>query len=215
MLLSDNHVANSSEPWNLPDVDRLPDISVPFATVLNGNGHFLPYMRDLDTFARPWAIPGTSGLEHRIGGLEKEAVTGDISYEPGNHQLMTDSRAWKIANIANDIPPLTLDADEGAELLVIGWGSTYGTIRAAVNRLRGKGHRVARAHLRYLNPFPANLGEVLGAFPKVLVPELNAGQLVKLLRAEFLVDARGFNKVAGEPFKISELEEALVEVLEK
>ncbi|HKX74544.1 MAG TPA: 2-oxoacid:acceptor oxidoreductase subunit alpha [Acidimicrobiia bacterium] len=215
MLLSDNHVANSSEPWNLPDVDRLPDISVPFATILNGNGHFLPYMRDLDTFARPWAIPGTPGLEHRIGGLEKEAVTGDISYEPGNHQLMTDSRAWKIANIANDIPPLALDADEGAELLVIGWGSTYGTIRAAINRVRGKGHRVARAHLRYLNPFPANLGEVLRAFPKVLVPELNAGQLVKLVRSEFLVDARGFNKVAGEPFKISEIEEALVEVLER
>ena len=215
VLLSDNHVANSSEPWRLPDVNSLPDISVPFAQASNGNGHFLPYMRDLDTFARPWAIPGTPGFEHRIGGIEKEAVTGNVSYDPANHQLMTDTRAWKVANIAKDIPLLAVNADEGADLLVIGWGSTYGAIRAGINRVRARGHKVAVAHLRYLNPFPANLGEVLRSYPKVLVPELNTGQLLKLLRADFLIDARGLNKVAGEPFKVAEVEEAILEALDK
>jgi 2-oxoglutarate ferredoxin oxidoreductase subunit alpha len=215
VLLSDNHVANSSEPWKLPSIDDLPDISVPFAMTSNGNGHFLPYMRDLDTFARPWAIPGTPGFEHRIGGIEKEAVTGNVSYDPANHQLMTDSRAWKVANIAKDIPELEVNADEGAELLVIGWGSTYGAIRAASNRVRARGRKVAIAHLRHVNPFPANLGEVLRTYPKVLVPELNTGQLLKMLRADFLVDARGLNKVAGEPFKVAEVEEAILGVLDK
>jgi len=215
VLLSDNHVANSSEPWKLPDIESLPNISVSFAKSSNGGGHFLPYMRDLNTFARPWAIPGTAGLEHRIGGIEKEAVTGNVSYDPGNHQLMTDSRAWKVANIAIDIPALEVNADEGAELLVIGWGSTYGAIRAAINRVRAKGRKVATAHLRHLNPFPTNLGEILRSYPKVLVPELNMGQLLKLIRAEFLIDARGLNKVAGEPFKVSEVEEAILEVLDR
>jgi 2-oxoglutarate ferredoxin oxidoreductase subunit alpha len=214
VILSDNHVANSSEPWRLPDVESLPDISIPFASGLNGNGHFLPYMRDLDTFARPWAIPGTPGLEHRIGGLEKEAVTGNISYDPGNHQLMTDTRAWKISNIANDIPPISVNADEGAEILVLGWGSTHGAIRAAANRLRAKNRKVAIAHLRYLNPFPKNLGDVVRAYPHVLIPELNTGQLLKLIRSEFLVNARGLNKVAGEPFKVAEIEEAVIEIME-
>jgi 2-oxoglutarate ferredoxin oxidoreductase subunit alpha len=198
----------------------LPDISIPFArtsteAAQNGNGHFLPYMRDLDTFARPWAIPGTAGLEHRIGGLEKEAVTGNISYDPGNHQLMTDTRAWKISNIANDIPLLEVNADEGAEILVLGWGSTHGAIRAAANRLRAKNRKVAIAHLRYLNPFPKNLGEVVRAYPRVLIPELNTGQLLKLIRAEFLIDARGLNKVAGEPFKVAEVEEAVLEMMDR
>ncbi|HEU4751048.1 MAG TPA: 2-oxoacid:acceptor oxidoreductase subunit alpha [Acidimicrobiia bacterium] len=215
VLLSDNHVANSSEPWKLPDIESLPNISVSFAKSSNGGGHFLPYMRDLNTFARPWAIPGTAGLEHRIGGIEKEAVTGNVSYDPGNHQLMTDSRAWKVANIAVDIPALEVNADEGAELLVIGWGSTFGAIRAAINRVRAKGRKVATAHLRHLNPFPTNLGEVVRSYPKVLVPELNMGQLLKLIRAEFLIDARGLNKVAGEPFKVSEVEEAILEVLDR
>jgi 2-oxoglutarate/2-oxoacid ferredoxin oxidoreductase subunit alpha len=215
VLLSDNHVANSSEPWRLPLIEDLPDISVPFAVASNGNGHFLPYMRDLETFARPWAIPGTPGFEHRIGGIEKEAVTGNVSYDPANHQLMTDSRAWKVANIAKDIPDLALNADEGADLLVIGWGSTYGAIRAGINRVRARGHKVATAHLRHLNPFPTNLGEVLRSYPKVLVPELNTGQLLKMLRADFLIDARGLNKVAGEPFKVAEVEEAILEVLDK
>ncbi|MGQ0848189.1 MAG: 2-oxoacid:acceptor oxidoreductase subunit alpha [Actinomycetota bacterium] len=215
ILLSDNHVANSSEPWNLPDVEQLPDISVPYAVAPNSNGHFLPYMRDLDTFARPWAIPGTRGLEHRIGGLEKEAVTGNVSYDPGNHQLMTDTRAWKIANIANDIPLVEVNADPDAELLVLGWGSSYGAIRATANRLRAKGRPVAIAHLRHLNPFPPNLGELLRTYPKVLVPELNMGQLRHLIRAEFLVDVKGLNKVAGEPFKVSEVEEAALELMER
>jgi 2-oxoglutarate ferredoxin oxidoreductase subunit alpha len=219
ILLSDNHVANSSEPWRLPSIDDLPDISVPFAVANNGNGssngHFLPYMRDLDTFARPWAIPGTPGFEHRIGGIEKEAVTGNVSYDPANHQLMTDSRAWKVANIAKDIPELAVNADEGADLLVIGWGSTYGAIRAGINRVRARGRKVATAHLRHLNPFPSNLGDVLRSYPKVLVPELNTGQLLKMLRADFLIDARGFDKVAGEPFKVAEVEEAILEMLDK
>jgi 2-oxoglutarate ferredoxin oxidoreductase subunit alpha len=215
VLLSDNHVANSSEPWKLPLIEDLPDISIPFAVTSNGHGHFLPYMRDLDTFARPWAIPGTPGFEHRIGGIEKEAVTGNVSYDPANHQLMTDSRAWKVANIARDIPLLKVNADEGADLLVIGWGSTYGAIRAAINRVRARGRKVATTHLRHVNPFPANLGDVVGSYPKVLVPELNSGQLLTMLRAEFLIDARGFNKVAGEPFKVAEVEEAILEVLDQ
>ena len=213
ILLSDNHIANGSEPWRLPDVEALPDISVPFATA-DGNGGYLPYLRDVGTFSRPWAIPGTSGLEHRVGGLEKEAVTGDVSYEPANHQLMTDSRAWKVTNIANDIPLLEVDADEGAELLVLGWGSTYGAIRAAINRQRRLGLKLATAHLRYLNPFPLNLGEVVRSYRKVLIPELNTGQLVKLVRADFLIDAVPLNKVAGVPFQVSEIEEAIKETLE-
>jgi 2-oxoglutarate ferredoxin oxidoreductase subunit alpha len=222
ILLSDNHVANSSEPWLLPDVENLPDISIPFAShpsanghgVMNGHTQFLPYERDLETFARPWAIPGTPGLEHRIGGLEKEAVTGNVSYDPDNHQLMSDTRAWKIANIANDIPPIEVRHEEGAEILVLGWGSTYGAIRAASNRLRLKNKPIATAHLRYLNPFPSNLGEVLGAYRTVLVPELNSGQLRHLLRAAFLVDVQGLNKIAGEPFKVGEIEQAILELME-
>jgi 2-oxoglutarate ferredoxin oxidoreductase subunit alpha len=213
ILLSDNHVANASEPWQLPDLSTLPDISVPFASRQNSADRFLPFMRDVHTFARPWAIPGTPGLEHRIGGLEKEAITGDVSYEPGNHQLMTDSRAWKIANIANDIPQLQVDADEGAELLLLGWGSTFGSIKAAARRVRGRGHKVAVAHLRHLNPFPANLGEVVRAYPQVLIPELNSGQLLKLVRAEYLVGAVGLSKVAGTPFQVAEIEEQILEMI--
>jgi 2-oxoglutarate ferredoxin oxidoreductase subunit alpha len=211
ILLSDNHIANGSEPWRLPDLSTLPDISVPFAAP--DGGTFLPYSRDLHTFARPWAIPGTPGLEHRIGGLEKEAVTGNVDYEPANHQLMTDSRAWKIANIANDIPPVVVNADQDAQVLVLGWGSTYGAIRAAANRLRNRGQKVAVAHLRHLNPFPANLGEVVRAYRHVLIPELNTGQLLKLVRADFLVDAVGLNKVSGVPFRVAEIEEKVLEML--
>lgn len=214
ILLSDNHVANSSEPWLLPDAENLPDISVPFATASNNNGHFLPYERNYETFARPWAIPGTKGLEHRIGGLEKEAVTGNVSYDPDNHQLMTDTRAWKIANIAADIPPVEVNADEGAEILILGWGSTYGAIRATANRLRNRKKPIAIAHLRYLNPFPANLGDVLRSYPTVLIPELNLGQLRRMIRAEYLIDAKGLNKVAGEPFKVAEIEKAVLELME-
>ena len=213
LLLSDNQVANGSEPWMLPDVNALESIDVRFAEHPNGpNGTFLPYMRDIDTFARPWAVPGTAGLEHRIGGLEKEAITGNVSYDPANHQLMTDSRAWKVANIVNDIPDLEVAGDEDAELLVLGWGSTFGSIRAAARRVRLAGGKVATLHLRHLNPMPQNLGEILHRYDKILIPELNTGQLRKVIRAEFLVDAKGLNKVAGEPFKISEITEKIEEM---
>ena len=213
MLLSDNNIANASEPWLLPDLHEIPEIEVTFAEHPNGpDGTFLPYMRDVDTFARPWAKPGTPGLEHRIGGLEKEAITGDISYDPKNHQLMTDSRAWKVANIVNDIPPLEVHGDEDADLLVLGWGSTFGSIRAAARQARLEGRKVATAHLRYLNPMPSNTGEVLASFDKLLIPEMNTGQLLKLVRAEFLIDAVGLNKVAGEPFKVAEIAEKIMEM---
>ncbi len=214
LLLSDNYVANGSEPWLLPDLDSIPDIEVGFAKHPNGpDGTFLPYMRDVDTFARPWAIPGTPGLEHRVGGLEKEAVSGNVSYDPANHQLMTDTRAWKVANIANDIPPVEVEGDQDAELLVLGWGSTYGANRAAARRARLEGEKVATAHLRYLNPLPLNLGEVLHRYPKILIPELNTGQLLKVIRSEYLIDATGLNKVAGEPFKVAEIAAKILEML--
>ncbi|HLU53683.1 MAG TPA: 2-oxoacid:acceptor oxidoreductase subunit alpha [Acidimicrobiia bacterium] len=215
LLLSDNHIANGSEPWRLPDVEELPDISVPFATLANSEKGFLPYLRDFDTFSRPWAIPGTPGLEHRIGGLEKEANTGNVSYDPDNHQLMTDSRAWKVANIANDIPPVTVDqaGEEPGALLILGWGSTYGAIKAAVRRARNSGLSVDQAHLRHLNPFPANLGEVLGRYQRILIPELNSGHLLRLVRAEYLIPAVGLNKVAGEPFQVAEIESRINEIL--
>jgi 2-oxoglutarate ferredoxin oxidoreductase subunit alpha len=213
LLLSDNQVANGSEPWKLPDVSSLAPIDVEFAKHANGrNGTFLPYMRDIDTFARPWALPGTPGLEHRIGGLEKEAITGNVSYDPANHQLMTDSRAWKVANIVNDIPDLEVAGDEDADILVLGWGSTFGSIRAAARRVRLEGGKVATLHLRHLNPMPQNLGEILHRYEKILIPELNTGQLRKVIRAEYLVDAKGLNKIAGEPFKISEITEKIVEM---
>ena len=211
MLLSDGYLANGAEPWRLPEVDNLPDLSgeVAFASEPNAGEEYWPFQRDPETLARPWAIPGTPGLEHRIGGLEKADGRGGISYDPDNHHHMTELRAAKVAGIAKDIPPLELDADEGAELLVIGWGSSYGPIRAAVRRARRQGHKVARAHLRHLNPFPANTGEIVVRYPKILVPEMNMGQLRMLLRATYLVDAHGYNKVAGLPFTTSELLEAI------
>jgi 2-oxoglutarate ferredoxin oxidoreductase subunit alpha len=214
MLLSDNQIANGSEPCLLPNLDSIPEIEVEYAAKPNGpDGTFLPYMRNIDTFARPWAIPGTPGLEHRIGGLEKESVTGNVSYDPANHQLMTDTRAWKVANIANDIPPVEVKDDVDADLLVLGWGSTYGSIRAAARRARLEGYKVATAHLRYLNPLPTNLGEVLRSYDKILIPELNTGQLLKVIRAEFLLNAVGLNKVAGEPFKVTEITEKILEMV--
>ena len=213
MLLSDNHIANGSEPWLLPDIDAIPDIEVSFAKHPNGpDGAFLPYMRDVNTFARPWAVPGTPGLEHRIGGLEKEAISGNVSYDPANHQLMTDTRAWKVANIANDIPLLEVAGEEDADLLVLGWGSTSGAIRAAARRARLEGRKVATANLRYLNPMPTNTSDVLHSYEKILIPEVNTGQLLKLIRAEHLLDAVGINKVAGEPFKVSEITEKIMEM---
>ena len=213
IFLSDNYIANGSEPWQMPDLDALPDISVPFLTEPNADGRYVPYLRDPATLARQWAIPGTPHLEHRLGGLEKYEVIGNVSYDPNNHQLMTELREWKIRNIANDIPDLEVDRDVGAELLVLGWGSTFGSIRAAAKRVRKDGLAVATAHLRYLNPFPANLGEVLNEYRHILIPEINMGQLRKLIRAEFLVPAMGFNKVRGLPFRVSEVENKIREIL--
>ena len=209
-LLSDAYLANGSEPWLIPDVADLPRIPVEFATAPNDGDAFHPYLRDPATLARPWAIPGTPGLEHRIGGLEKEDVTGNVSYDPDNHDLMVRLRAQKVAGIAADIPELTVDDPDGdARVLVLGWGSTYGPIGAAVKRVRREGVKVARAHLHHLNPLPRNTGEVVRRYEKVLVPEMNLGQLSALIRAEFLVDAVPYNRVRGRPFTASELADAI------
>lgn len=219
MLLSDGYLANGSEPWRIPSVDDLPMIDPAFATGPNHvsakseNGEpdeFWPYLRDEETLARPWAIPGTAGLEHRIGGLEKGEGHGNISYDPANHDLMVRTRQAKIEAIAKSLPPLELDDPSGeAKVLVIGWGSTYGPIGAACRRVRRAGYHVAQTHLRHLNPFPSDLGEILKRYDKVLVPEMNLGQLSKLLRAEYLVDAIGYNHVRGLPLKAAELAEAI------
>jgi 2-oxoglutarate ferredoxin oxidoreductase subunit alpha len=214
ILLSDGYIATSAEPWKIPDLDALPDISVSYATAPNSDTGFLPYLRDPQTLARPWAIPGTPGLEHRVGGLEKEDGTGNVSYSPQNHQLMTLNRERKIAQIAEDIPEIVIDTHVDADVLVIGWGSSYGAILAGVRRVRSQGHKVARVHLRHLNPFPKNLGEIVKRYPKVLVPELNRGHLWRMLRAEFLVDAIRFSKVEGRPFKAAEIESKLMELIE-
>jgi 2-oxoglutarate ferredoxin oxidoreductase subunit alpha len=213
ILLSDTFLANSSEPWLLPDVDTLPSIDPAFATGPNAGQEFMPYLRD-EKLARPWAIPGTKGLRHRIGGLEKEDGTGDISYDPENHERMTQLRAAKVAKIVEDIPPLEVDDPDGdAELLVLGWGSTFGTIRAAARRVRDAGKKIATAHLVHLNPMPANIGEVVTRYRKVLIPELNSGQLAMLIRAEHLVDARSFSKVQGQPIFAEELENEILRVM--
>jgi 2-oxoglutarate ferredoxin oxidoreductase subunit alpha len=213
MVLTDGYLANGAEPWLLPDLDALPDISVQFATELNHGDEFWPYLRDPATLARPWAIPGTPGLMHRIGGIEKEDGTGNISYGPENHEKMIHIRADKVARIAFDIPLLDVDEDEGAELLVLGWGSTWGAIEAGVRRVRARGEKIARAHLTHLNPFPSNLGAVLAKYPKVLIPEMNLGQLSRLLRAEFLVDAHSFTKVSGVPFRAADMEAKMLELI--
>ncbi len=219
-LLSDGYIANGSEPWLLPDVEDLPDIAVPYASEANhtdaeGKGVFWPYRRDEATLARPWAIPGTPGLEHRVGGLEKEDGSGDVSYDPANHERMVRLRAAKVAGIAADIPPVEVDDPDGADVLVLGWGSTYGAIAAAVRRVRARGLGVAHAHLVHLNPFPPDLAKVLASYPKVMVPEGNLGQLSKLVRAEFLVDARSVTKIQGVPFRAGELEAAIAALIEE
>ncbi|WP_455362275.1 2-oxoacid:acceptor oxidoreductase subunit alpha [Streptomyces sp. SYSU K21746] len=215
-LLSDGYLANGSEPWRIPDLDELPDLRVQFAQGPNhelpdGTEVFWPYKRDPHTLARPWAVPGTPGLEHRIGGIEKQDGTGNISYDPANHDLMVRTRQAKIDNIA--VPDLDVDDPDGAHTLVLGWGSTYGPITAAVRRLRSAGLPIAQAHLRHLNPFPRNLGEVLGRYNKVVVPEMNLGQLATMLRARYLVDAQSYNQVNGMPFKAEQLATALKEAI--
>jgi 2-oxoglutarate ferredoxin oxidoreductase subunit alpha len=211
-LLSDAYLANGAEPWPIPDISSLEPIPVEFAQA--DGGEFLPYKRDPDTLARPWAIPGTPGLEHRIGGLEKQDGTGNVSYDPDNHDKMVRLRAQKVAGIAADIPELFVDDPSGdAELLVLSWGGSYGPVHAGVIRARKAGDADAHAHVRYLNPFPRNTGEVLARYAKVLVPEMNLGQLLKLVRAEFLVDAIGYNRVRGLPFRAQEIHEAIEAML--
>jgi 2-oxoglutarate ferredoxin oxidoreductase subunit alpha len=212
VLLSDGYIANGSEPWKLPNVADLPDLRPTFRTDPAG---FKPYQRDPMTLARPWAVPGTPGLEHRIGGLEKEDVTGNVSYDPANHDHMVRLRAEKVDRIALDIPDLEVHGDpDGGELLVLGWGSTAGAITGAVNRARKDGLAVSRAHLRYLNPFPKNLGEVLARFRQVLVPEMNLGQLALLLRARYLKDVQTYSKVQGRPFTRAEILGKIHQILE-
>ncbi|HWM21015.1 MAG TPA: 2-oxoacid:acceptor oxidoreductase subunit alpha [Ilumatobacteraceae bacterium] len=218
ILLSDGYLANGSEPWRLPDVEDLPDISVPFQTELNavdreGNDVFWPYLRDADTLARPWAIPGTPGLMHRIGGLEKADGTGNVNYTPENHGKMVALRAAKIARIADDLPELEIQGDLDAELCLLGWGSTWAAIDAAMQRRRRAGRKIAWIHLTHLSPLPNDLGEKLQRFPMVLVPELNSGQLTRLVRAEYLVDAKAFTKIMGLPFTAREIENEIERVL--
>ncbi|MGC9670180.1 2-oxoacid:acceptor oxidoreductase subunit alpha [Planosporangium sp. 12N6] len=213
ILLSDGYIANGSEPWRLPDVASLPDLRVEFASEPNGpEGQFLPYLRDPQTLARPWAVPGTPGLEHRIGGLEKADKTGDISYDPANHDFMVRTRAARIDGI--EVPDVEVDDPDGdARVLVLGWGSTYGPIGAACRALRQRGLPVAQAHLRHLNPMPANLGEVLKRYDRVVIPEMNLGQLAGVIRARYLIDAIAYNQVRGLPFTAAELESMLEEVV--
>jgi 2-oxoglutarate ferredoxin oxidoreductase subunit alpha len=214
ILLSDGYLANGSEPWLLPDVDSLPDISVPFTTEFNGtdkdgNPVYLPYLRDPDTLARPWAIPGTPGLMHRVGGLEKEDKTGNVNYTPENHQLMGDLRQAKLERIAGDYPETEITGDEDAEICLLAWGSTWAAVHSAVQRQRRDGKKLAWIHLEHLNPLPNDLGEKLKRFDKVLVPELNKGQLCHLVRGKYLVDAQSISKVAGLPFRTKEIEAAI------
>jgi 2-oxoglutarate ferredoxin oxidoreductase subunit alpha len=206
ILLSDGYIANSSEPWKIRKADELPEINVKFRTDPEG---FLPFNRDPETLARDWVRPGTPGLEHRIGGLEHTNDTGNISYDPLNHELMTRIRAEKIQGIAKDIPLAVTDAGDSGDLLLIGWGGTYGSLHSAAGAARAKGIDVSHLHLRYIHPFPANLGDLMGRFKRVLVAELNRGQLAFLLRATYLFEPAQYNKVQGQPFQVSELVAAI------
>ena len=220
-LLSDGYLANGAEPWPVPDVASLPKIDPNFATAPNhvdsdGNESFWPYLRDSETLARPWAVPGTPGLTHRIGGLEKADGSGSVSYDPANHDLMSRVRVAKIAGISNDIPQAEVDDPSGdATLVVLGWGSTYGAIAAGARRVRQRGLKVAHIHLSHLHPFPSNLGDLLRSYERVLVPELNLGQLVKLVRADYLVDTKPLTKMYGKPFQAEEIETAILEALDQ
>jgi 2-oxoglutarate ferredoxin oxidoreductase subunit alpha len=215
MLLSDGYIANGSEPWRLPRVEDLPDLRTDFHTAAPAEGErYDPYLRDEESLVRPWVVPGTPGLEHRIGGLERQDGTGNVSYDPENHEHMTWVRAEKVERIARELPPTEVFGDaEGGDLLVVGWGSTEGAITGAVNAARNKGLSVSRVHLRYLNPLPADLGDVLGRFRHVLLPEMNSGQLALLLRARYLVDVQSYTKVQGRPFFRSEIYDRIQEIL--
>jgi 2-oxoglutarate ferredoxin oxidoreductase subunit alpha len=215
-LLSDGYLANGSEPWRVPAVSELPDLRVEFATEPNGtDGTFLPYLRDPETLARPWAVPGTPGLEHRVGGIEKADKTGNISYDPDNHDFMVRTRQAKVDGIARSLPPLEVDDPDGdAKVLVIGWGSTYGPIGAACRRVRAAGQSIAQVHLRHINPFPSDLGAILSRYDKVVIPEMNLGQLATLIRAKYLIDALSVTQVRGLPFKADELGDMLQGVIQ-
>jgi 2-oxoglutarate ferredoxin oxidoreductase subunit alpha len=208
--LSDGYLANGAEPWMIPDINKLPEIKINFATDPAG---FMPYARDEETLARPYAIPGTPGLEHRVGGIEKQHLTGNVNYDPENHHFMVKLRQEKVDRVANDIPPVEIFGAEKGKVLVLGWGSTYGSITSAVEMLQREGKAVSSAHLRYLNPFPKNLGEVLSGFETVIVPEMNLGQLCTMVRAKYLVDAVAFSKVKGRPFQIREIVRKVEEYL--
>jgi 2-oxoglutarate ferredoxin oxidoreductase subunit alpha len=210
VVLSDSYLANSAEPWRIPDVAALIRDPIHFHT---DPANFAPYARDPQTLARPWAIPGTPGLEHRIGGLAKENITGNVSYDPKNNQRMVDLRVEKVARIANELPPLEINGADRGPLLVVGWGGTYGAISSAVDEAASDGLPVSSIHLRHLNPFPLNLGEILERFERILVPELNLGQLTSLLRARFLVPAELLTKSEGQPFKVSEIRARIEEML--
>ncbi len=210
VMLSDGYLANSAEPWLIPDVETLRREHVETAREAAG---FQPYRRDPETLARPWAVPGTPGLEHRIGGLSKQVGTGNVSYDPRSNRRMHELRSAKVAGIAAEIPPVEVSGPDRGELLLVGWGGTYGAIASAAEGARRDGKPVSSVHLRHLNPFPSDLGEVLSRFDKVLVPELNAGQLARLLRAEYLVDARSFAKLEGQPFRVEELRARIDELL--
>jgi 2-oxoglutarate ferredoxin oxidoreductase subunit alpha len=207
ILLSDGFIANGSEPWRLPSVADLPPIPVKFRTEQAG---FLPYDRDTATLARPWAVPGTPGLEHRVGGLEKSDGTGNVSYDPANHERMVRTRARKVELVADDIPLAEPDGDGPGGLLVVGWGSTYGAIQSAVRRARDQGRRVSHLHLRHLNPMPKNLGELLASYDRILVPEINSGQLALLLQGRFLCPVERLNKIQGLPFSAAEILERVL-----
>ncbi|MFH0988876.1 MAG: 2-oxoacid:acceptor oxidoreductase subunit alpha [bacterium] len=210
ICLTDGYLGNGSEPWKIPELDSLPSIAPHFVT---NPEDYAPYARDEQTLARPWAIPGTPGLEHRIGGLEKEHITGNVSYDPANHEFMIRMRAEKVERIANDIPLAHIEGDSSGDVLVVGWGGTYGAIKTAVSRLREKGNSVSHLHVRYLNPMPKNVGEILKNFKTILVPELNLGQLVKIIREKFLIPAIPYNKIQGLPFNTIEIENAIEEIL--
>ncbi|MEO5564836.1 MAG: 2-oxoglutarate ferredoxin oxidoreductase subunit alpha, partial [Chitinophagaceae bacterium] len=214
ILLSDGYIANGAEPWKFPVSDDLQPIHVKFKTELgHGEDKLQPYLRD-EKLARPWAVPGTPGLEHRIGGLEKQNITGNISYEPENHQLMVKIRQEKVDKIAEFIPEQKMDnGPVTGKLLVLGWGSTYGAIKSAVTELRAQGNEVSHAHLRYVRPFPKNLGEIIKGFDKVLIPEINNGQLIKIIRDVYFVDAKGYNKIMGVPITKTELVEEIKKYL--
>jgi 2-oxoglutarate ferredoxin oxidoreductase subunit alpha len=211
-VLTDGYIANGAEPWRVPDVESLPTISVKHPGPLTNGDAFMPYARD-ERLARPWALPGTPGLMHRLGGLEKQDITGNVNYEPANHQHMVDLRARKVAGIAADIPLQPVEGPSSGKLLVVSWGGTFGAVATAARRIRSQGGSVAHVHLKYLNPLPSNLGEIVKSYDRVLVPELNKGQLLRVLRAEYLVDAVGLNKVQGKPFEIREVAEKIQSLL--